>query len=105
MVKGHEVGSNNSRYQIGSATIDSFSAAGGEKRRLPPLSSDLQGARSICVSKKVYNNTLHTNPNCKIVQDGTNIMYNIIVLINTTKSMNNENITRNTLKKPIEVKT
>ena len=26
------------------------------------------------------NNTLHTNPNCEIVQDGTKSIYNIIIL-------------------------
>ena len=46
------------------------------------------------------NNTLHTNLNCKIEQDITYIVYNVIVL---KKSMKNEKVPRKNSKKTTEI--
>ena len=51
-----------------------------------------RGRRVFVSVNQNNNNTLHTNPNFKIVQDGKNIMYAMILLKNKTKVTYNENL-------------
>ena len=50
------------------------------------------------------NNTRHTNPNCKIVQYGKNIMYYMMVLQNSTKVTYYENVPIKNLQKNVDIK-
>ena len=50
------------------------------------------------------NNVLHTNLNCNISQDSKNSMYDIIVLKNTAKCTNNENVPIKICQKTAEIK-
>ena len=62
------------------------------------------GGRRVFVSvQQNNNNALHTNPNCKIVQDITHSMYDMIVLQHTAKVTYNENVSRKNTQKTAEI--
>ena len=95
MVQGRYKWTNGIRRYIGSGVIVSLGKEDGKDKHLLPISLALQGARELFVPvQKNNNNTLHTNPNFKVVQDSTNIIHDIIILKNTTKGTYYDNTPR-----------
>ena len=63
-----------------------------------------RGWRVFVLVQKNNNTMMHTNLNCKIVQESTKSTYNMISLKNTTKGKNNENLPGKNLQKIAEKK-